>query len=120
MLRFIIKPFIGGLAVFLADYLVDGVSTDSLLVAFLTGLTISALNLLLKPILLLLTIPVTVVSLGCFVFIINAALIMLVPYFVHGFHVNSFFSAFYFSIIFGLFNSGLEALLIPKKKEEEQ
>lgn len=110
------KPLIGGLSVWLIDQVLDGIQVASLFDALLAGVVIGLLNLLVKPVIQILTLPVTVLSLGLFLLVINAGLILLVPFFVKGFVVAGFWPALWFSILYYILNAGLENLLL---KEDE-
>jgi putative membrane protein len=93
------------LAVLLTAYLLPGVDVDHFGYALLVAAAISLTNVLVKPILILLTIPITIVTLGLFLLVINALNIMLVDYFVPGFEVQGFWWALAFSLILSVFNS---------------
>ncbi len=82
------------LVVLLAAYILPGVEVSG----FLTALVIGIINAFLKPLLLVLTLPVNVLTLGLFTFILNAFLIMLAASIVPGFHVVNFWAALLFSV----------------------
>lgn len=95
---------------FMTGVTVDGI-TNSLIVAVVLGL----LNVFVKPLLKLFSFPITVLTLGLFLLVINAVIIMLCDYLVDGFHVNSFFTAFLFSIILSISQSLVFKLTEDKK-----
>jgi putative membrane protein len=101
---FLIKVIVTTFAVVIGSYIMPGVSVDSFLTAILVAFVLGLLNAILKPILVLLTLPVTILSLGLFLLVINAFIILLTDYFVAGFHVSSFWTAIIFSIILAILN----------------
>ena len=103
---FIIKVIVTALAVFVADYLLSGVHiNDDVKTVIIVALVLALLNTFIKPILILLTIPVTIATLGLFLLVINAALILFVENLVSGFTVDGFWWALLFSLILSIFNS---------------
>jgi putative membrane protein len=98
------------LAVIITDWILPGVHVDGVLSAFLLSVVLSLLNLVVKPLLVLLTLPVTVFSFGIFLFVINAIIILLAAWLVSGFHVGGFWWALAFSVLLSLTSSVLETL----------
>ena len=113
----IIKFFLTGLAVLLTAYLLPGVHVENYGQALLVALVLSIANVIVKPILILFTIPLTVLSLGLFLLVINALIILMVDYFVPGFSVDGFWWALAFSLILSVFNSMFSDLTKESKKE---
>jgi putative membrane protein len=111
----IFRFLLSGLAVVLAAYLLPGVQVDHYGYALLVALVLSIVNWIVKPILIVLTIPITVVTLGLFLLVINALMILLVDSLVPGFSVDGFWWALAFSLILSLFNSLFSD--ITKEKE---
>ncbi|SNS15219.1 putative membrane protein [Belliella buryatensis] len=101
----IVQLILGGIAVLITSYLLPGVSVEDFLTGVVIAALIALLNITIKPILILLTIPITVVTLGLFLIVINALLILLAAYIVHGFSVDGFWWAVLFGLILGLINS---------------
>ncbi len=99
------------LAVFISARLLDGVEIRSYWTALGVALGLSLVNVLLKPILVILSIPFIVLTLGLFMLVINAALIMLIDKLVDGLRIRSFTWAAIFSLLISLINTGLNALL---------
>lgn len=114
------KPLIGGVSVWLIDQVLDSIRVATLLDALLAGVVIGLLNLLVKPVIQILTLPVTILSLGLFSLVINAGLILIVPFFVKGFEVSGFWPALWFSILFYIINTGLENLLLKKDEQDKE
>ena len=81
------------LALLLVAYLIPGIEVDGFYTALIVAVILGALNLFVKPILLLLTLPITLITLGLFAFVINALLFWFVPSFVEGFFVEGFLIA---------------------------
>lgn len=98
-MSFIANLLISALAVYLTAWLLPGISVKSYWAAIGVAFVIGLLNVLLKPFLTLLTIPVTVVTLGLFLLVIDAVIILLAGKLLDGFQVNGFWWALLFSII---------------------
>jgi putative membrane protein len=92
-----------------------GVVVDQLTTAITVAIVLGLLNFFVKPILLLFTFPLTILTLGLFYFVINAIIILLCDHFVDGFEVNGFFTALLFSIILSLSQSLVYKLTEDKK-----
>jgi putative membrane protein len=113
----LIRFLLNGLAVLLTGYLLQqGVHIENYGYALLVVVVLAIANVLVKPILIIFTIPVTVVTLGLFLLVINAVIILLVDYFVPGFTVAGFWWALGFSLILSVLNSIITDL--TKKKKE--
>lgn len=85
--------------------LVPGFHIDSLITALAVAAILGILNLLLKPILIVLTLPVTILTLGLFMFVINAILLALTASVIRGFQIDSFFTAIIASIVIAIISS---------------
>lgn len=109
-MRFLINLLVGGFAVFVSAYILPGVTVDSFLTAIIVALVLGIVNVLVEPILVLLTLPVTVLTLGLFLFVINALMILLVAAIVPGFKVNGFLTALIFSLVLSVVSWFLHAL----------
>jgi putative membrane protein len=101
----LIRFLLSGLAVLLTAYLLPGVSVEHYGYALLVALGLSVANLIVKPVLIVFTIPITIFTLGLFLLVINAVIILLVDYFVPGFNVDGFWWALAFSLILSVINS---------------
>jgi putative membrane protein len=101
----IINWLLSGLAVFAASYLLPGVHVNDFTAALVAALIIGIFNAILKPILIILTLPITILTLGLFTFVIQALLIMLADKIVPGFSVEGFIWALVLSIVLTLINS---------------
>lgn len=114
-MKFILKLLITAILVVVLSKILPGVETDGYVSAILVALSISILNFIVRPILVILTLPVTVVTLGLFLLVINAIIIMLADWLVTGFSVNGFFYALLFSIILAIARSILFKMLEKDK-----
>ncbi|MEI7595884.1 MAG: phage holin family protein [Bacteroidota bacterium] len=120
-----IQILISTLAIYFTDYLFDSVEVDKFTTAIMVSVFLSFFNSYLKPVLVALTIPLTIFSLGIFLIVINAGLIMLTAHFVPGFKVDGFWHAFWFSIVLSLMTSflqgfkGKSAVRVKTMKKED-
>ena len=101
-MNILLKILISGVAVILTTYLLPGVQINSFLSALIVAAVLAILNGVLKPFLVVLTIPITVVTFGLFLFVINALIILIASYLIPGFYVEGFWWALLFSIILSL------------------
>jgi len=102
---------INGLAVYITSYILPGLSVDNFFTALLVSLVLGIVNTFIKPLLFILTLPVTILTLGLFTFIINALMVYLVATFVPGFHVDNFWSALFFTLVLSVISSILRGLV---------
>lgn len=112
----LIQLVLGGIAVLITQYLLPGVVVESFVTAIVVAAMIAILNITVKPLLILLTIPITVFTLGLFLLVINALMILLAAEIVPGFAVNGFWWALLFGLILGLINSLLGVSLGGNKR----
>jgi putative membrane protein len=115
---FILRLFFTWLAILLASYLLKGIHVTDYVSALVAAAVLALLNSFVKPILVFLTIPITIVTLGLFLLVINAAIVYLVAYFVKGFTVDSIWWAIGFSLLVSFIVSilsGLEKATSRKK-----
>jgi putative membrane protein len=98
------------LAVFFISKYLPGVHLQDYKTAFIVALALSFLNTIVKPILTILTIPITIISLGLFLVVINAAMVMLAQHYVQGFVVDGFLKAIIFSVLLSISTSILNVL----------
>jgi putative membrane protein len=94
LLRFLIFWGVNTLSLWVADELFDGIAFRALESLFISGLLLGVVNSFIKPLLVLLTLPLSVVTLGFFVLVINALMLLLVAWLVPGFVVAGFWSGF--------------------------
>lgn len=103
--KFLVKILITTVNAFLLAYLVPGIVFYSIYTALIVAIILAFLDAIVKPLLVILTLPVTIITLGLFLFVINACIILIADHFVNGFKVDSFWHAFLFSILLSFFNS---------------
>lgn len=106
----ILNLMISTVAVLVATYLLPDVKVESLAVAFVVAIVLGVLNTFVKPVLKVLTLPITVLTLGLFLLVLNTVLVMLVDYVVPGFEIGTVLSAFLFSVIVSFVGSFLNKL----------
>lgn len=106
----LIHWLIGGLAVLSAAYVLPGVHVANFFSALITALVLGIVNAFLKPLLILLTLPINILTLGLFTLVINAFLVMLADLVVPGFKVDSFWWALLFGLVLWVINSFLNDL----------
>ena len=99
MVLIITRWLIITMGIIAASMLVPGIKVDSLLTAILAAALLGVINVFIKPVLIVLTLPLSILTLGIFTFFINALMLELVAYFVKGFEVQSFLAAFLGSLI---------------------
>jgi putative membrane protein len=102
MLGFLIRAALVALGLWLATVWVDGVSIDTPSTLILAGILLGVVNSIIRPIAILLTLPMTVLTLGLFLLVINAGMVALVAWMLPGMHVTSFGAAFWASILVSL------------------
>jgi putative membrane protein len=104
-MKLILRILITAALVMVISYFMKGVVVDQFTTAIIVAIVLGLLNLFVKPVLVLLTLPVTFITLGLFLLVINAVIILLCDHFVDGFDVSSFWTALFFSIILSLSQS---------------
>ena len=115
-MNFILRLLLSALAVVVLANILPGVEVSSYGIAILVALVLSILNFLVKPLLVILTLPVTIITLGLFLLIINAVIILLADGLIDGFSVNGIWWALAFSLLLSLLQSILFSLLKEGKK----
>jgi putative membrane protein len=114
-MRLLLTWLINAAALFALPYLMHSVSVDNLTTALIAALVLGLVNTLIRPLLVLLTLPVTVLSMGLFILVINALLFWGVANVVDGFHVAGFWSAFLAAILYSVISWALSTLLLKEK-----
>ena len=111
MVQMILKWLLSAVALLAVAYVYGGVTVASFGTALVAALLIGLLNLLVRPLLVLLTIPVTLLTLGLFLFVINALMFWAASGLVDGFHVAGFWAALLGSLIYSALGVLIDALL---------
>ena|ERR1700761_9306792 len=112
----LIRLLLQGVAVFAAAHFIEGIYLENFWYALLVALILAVINVTVKPVLQLLTLPITFFTLGLFLLVINALMVMLVDYFVKEFSVDTFWHAMIFSIVISVIYWILEGIFGEKKK----
>jgi len=116
-MNLIVKLLLNGLAVFALAEILSGVEVNGYFGALIVAIVLSILNLLVKPILVILTLPVTILTLGLFLFIVNALIVLLADKLVDGFRVDGLWTAVLFSILLCILQSLLHSFIKTDKKK---
>lgn len=114
----IIKWLLLTAAIMVTAYLLDGIHVSGFLSALLAAVVLSLLNVFFKPVLIILTLPFNILTLGLFTFVINAVLLMMVSGVIPGFEVRGFWAAFWGSFLISLVNSLLNSFISDQGKVE--
>src|SRR5690554_5422878 len=110
-MNLIIRILLTAVAVVLLAYILPGVDVSGFGAAIIVAVVLGLLNVFVKPILVILTLPITVVTLGLFLLVINAGIILLADNFIDGFTVTGFWVALLFSLLLSLLQSILFSVL---------
>ena len=113
-MNFLVRLLLSTVAVIITAYILPGIHVEDFLAAFILAVVLSVLNVTLKPLLVIITIPLTFFTLGSFLLVINALVILAAEAFTPGFYVDGFWWALLFSLILSILNS----ILIGETKKE--
>ncbi len=118
-MNFLFKILIAAVNVFVLAAILPGIEivNNNIFTAVIVALVLAVLDAVVKPLLILLTLPATILTLGLFLFVINAGIILIDAHFVHGFKVDSFWHAMLFSILLSFFNSFVNKRAFPDNKK---
>ena len=118
-MNFLFKILITAVNVFMLAAILPGVEivNNNIFTAVIVALVLAVLDAIVKPLLILFTLPATILTLGLFLFVINACIILIDAHFVHGFKVDSFWHAMLFSILLSFFNSFVHKRAFPDMKK---
>jgi putative membrane protein len=115
VLRFFVFWAVNVLLLWLVDMLFVNVRFDSVSALLIAGLVFGIAHALLKPVLVLLTLPITIITLGLFLLVINGLILLLVAWLVPGFHLTGFWYAVGVALVISVFSFVLNQLLTPKR-----
>lgn len=118
-MKFILNILISSVAVLITAWMLPGVEVRDFMSALLVAVVLAFLNNIVKPILTILTIPITIFTLGFFLLILNAIMIIIAAKLIPEFHVQSFWWAFLFSLILSLVTSLLNGILGNSNDEND-
>ena len=114
-MNFIVRILISGIIAYVLSKILSGIHISNISTAIIFALVLACLNAIIKPILVFLTLPITVVTLGLFLFVINALIILLADKLLPGITVDGFWWALLFSIILSVFSSAMNTAFADKK-----
>jgi putative membrane protein len=117
-MRILLVWLINALSLLAVAYFLPSVSVASFYIALITALVLGLLNTLIRPVLVLITLPITILTLGLFTLVINALLFWFVASFVAGFGVAGFWSAFWGALLYSVISSLASWLLIPRPRRD--
>jgi putative membrane protein len=115
-MKFIMRIIVTSIVAFGLSYILSGVHIDSFWAAIVLAVVLAILNAIVKPILIFFTFPLTIVTLGLFLFVINALIILLADNLVDGFRVDGFWWALLFSLLLSI----VTAVLFKEDKKEKE
>ena len=113
-MRFLLRLIVNGVAVMVAAYVIPGLHVATTASAFVAGIVLGLVNAVIKPLLIVLTLPFTLITLGLFLFVVNAICLGLVAWLVPGFTISGFFAAFFGALVITLVSWLLNGILIDE------
>lgn len=120
MIKFLSKALLTTVGVLLASYLLTGVSVKDPATAMIVAVVLGLFNSFIKPLFIILTIPITILTLGIFLLVINILIVKWVAELVPGFNVDGWFTALLFGIIVSFVTSMLEAMIGSKEEKQQK
>ena len=118
-MRFLARLLLNGIAIIIAAYVVPGLHLAGPGAAILAGVFLGLANAIVRPILLVLTFPLTLITLGLFIFVINAVCLALTAYVIPGFSIDGFGAAFLGALLVSVVSWILNGLLVGKAEKEK-
>ena len=118
-MRFLIRLVLNGVAIIVAAYLVPGLQLTGVIPALAAGAILELVNALVRPILVLLTLPLTLVTLGLFIFVVNALCLGLTAALVPGFEVSGFLAAFLGALLVTLVSWLLNGIFVKMEHHRD-
>lgn len=120
MKKWFFKVLVCSVNVFILAYILPGIDIVDFFTAIIVAVVLSLLDAFVKPLLILFTLPATILTLGLFLFVINAGIILIDAHFVHGFEVKSFWHALLFGALLSFFNSIVHRKAFPEEKKNAE
>ncbi len=114
-MRLLLVWLINAAALFALPYIFPWVKVDTFWAALAAALVLGLVNTLIRPLLVLLTLPVTIITLGLFIFVINGLLFWWVGSFISGFHVTGFWAGTFGAIVYSIISWLLSSLLLHRR-----
>ncbi|HEY4874781.1 MAG TPA: phage holin family protein [Puia sp.] len=118
-MAFVIRIIVSAVVAFGLSYILKGVHINQFTTALLLALVLAVLNAIVKPILIILTLPITIITFGLFLFVINAIIILLAGDLIKGFSVDGFWWALIFSFLLSIITSVLYNESVSKRKSQQ-
>ena len=103
--RFLVRALTAAIGLWVADALIDGISFDSAAWLLVTAVVLGFINAVVRPLAVILTFPITLITLGLFLLVVNAGMLALAGWMLPGFHVTGFWPAFWGAILVSLVSS---------------
>ncbi|MFO1304224.1 MAG: phage holin family protein [Burkholderiales bacterium] len=115
-MRLLLTWLINAVALLALPYVFSSITVDSFFTALLVAIVLGFINSIIRPLFILLTLPVTLLTLGLFLFVINGLLFWAVGSFWPGFHVEGFWTGVFGAIVYSIISWALSALIMPRKR----
>lgn len=115
-MKIILKMLLTAIAVVVLAQLLPGIRVDGYTSAIIVAIVLGLLRIFVRPLIIIFTLPITIITLGLFLFVINAIIILLADKMIDGFQVDGFWYALLFSLLLSLFQSILYSFLKEKKQ----
>lgn len=116
-MKFLLKTLITAVNVFLLAAILPGIAIDNFYTAIIVSLVLAVLDFVLKPLLIFLTLPATILTFGLFLFVINAIIILIDAYLIGGFKIDGFWYALLFSMVLSFLTSFIDRRLKDLEKD---
>jgi putative membrane protein len=113
-MRFLLRLLLNGVSVFIAAHVVPGITVSGAGTALIAGAILGFVNAIVRPLLFILTLPFTLITLGLFIFVLNAICLGLVAWLVPGFALSGFFAALIGAIVISVVSWLLTTLIVDK------
>ncbi len=114
-MKILARLLANGIAILIASQVIPGVRIDTLTAGLIAGVFLGIVNMLVRPVLLLFTLPLTLLTLGLFIFVVNSACLALVAYLVPGFTLDGFWSAFFGALLVSVVSWVINGVLVPRE-----
>ncbi len=117
-MKLILKIFLTALSVVILAEILPGVWIENYTTAIIVAVVLGLLNIFIRPLIVFLTLPATIVTFGLFMFVINACIILIAAYFINAFSVSGFWMALLFSVLLSFLQSFFFSLIEDKKRKK--
>ena len=116
MIKLLLVWLINAFALVAVAYLMPGITVATFTTALVAALVLGLINAVVRPVLVLLTLPVTLITLGLFIFVLNGLLFWFVGSFIRGFTVSGFWAGVFGAIVYSLISWALSSLILSRKE----